>query len=113
MEKSVMRFVMLRGRNSMGMKSIGLRHALLMGAAAFGFGTAPATVAQTAYAQEATRTYDIPAQNLDNALREFGRQTGRDVLFTPDSVANKHSAGVHGAMTEREALLNLLQGSGL
>lgn len=96
----------------MGMKSFGLRHALLMSAAALGLGIG-ATVAPPAYAQEATRSYDIPAQDLDDALREFGRQTGRDVLFTPDAVAGKRSGALVGQMTERQALESLLAGSGL
>lgn len=96
----------------MGMKSLGLKHALLMGAAAFGMGTA-ALAPLPAYAQEATRSYDIPAQDLDDALREFGRQTGRDVLFTPDAVAGKRSGALVGQMTERQALQSLLAGSGL
>ncbi len=96
----------------MGMKSFGLRQALLMSAAAFGLSMG-AAVAPPAYAQEATRTYDIPSQDLDDALREFGRQTGRDVLFTPDAVAGKRSGALVGQMTERQALESLLAGSGL
>jgi iron complex outermembrane receptor protein len=113
MEKSVMRFVMLRGRNSMGVKSFGLRQALLMGAATFGLAIGAALAAQPAYAQQAMRTYDIPAQDLGMALREFGRQSGRDILFTPDATAGKRSPGVHGQLTERDALETLLNGSGL
>lgn len=96
----------------MGKTSIGLRHALLVGATAF-FGMTVNTATQPAYAQQATRSYDIPAQDLDDALREFGRQTGRDVLFTPDAVANKRSPGVRGQLTEHDALQALLNGSGL
>lgn len=96
----------------MGMKSFGLKHALLVGAAALGLGTA-AAAPSPAYAQEALRSYDIPPQDLDDALREFGRQTGRDVLFTPVSVAGRRSGALNGQMTERQALESLLAGSGL
>ena len=72
----------------MGIKSFGLKHALLVGMATLGLNSG-ITALSPAYAQEATRNYDIPAQDLDDALREFGRQIGRDVLFTPDAVANK------------------------
>lgn len=94
----------------MGLKSF--RNALLLGAAALGMGAASAAL-MPAYAQEATRTYSIGPQELDDALREFGRQTGRDILFAPDAVAGKRSPGVEGEMTERQALEALLAGTGL
>lgn len=90
-----------------------LRHALMMTAATLG-GTVVATVAdRPAYAQEAVRAYAIPAQDLDDALRAFAMQTGRDVLYPPQVVAGKRSPGVQGQRTERQALAALLVGTGL
>jgi outer membrane receptor protein involved in Fe transport len=93
-----------------GFKS--LRHALLVTAAAFG-GMTAADGLSPAYAQEVTRTYNIEAQDLNSALRAFAMQTGRDVLYPPQIVAGKRSPGVHGQLTERQALEALLSGSGL
>lgn len=90
-----------------------LRHALMMTAATLG-GTMAATVAdRPAFAQEVARTYAIPAQDLDDALRAFAMQTGRDVLYPPQVVAGKRSPGVQGSRTERQALAALLAGTGL
>lgn len=94
----------------MGLKSF--RSALLLGAAALGMSAASAALT-LAYAQEATRTYAIGPQELDDALREFGRQTGRDILFSPYAVVGKRSPGVQGQITERQALDALLAGTGL
>lgn len=88
------------------------RHVLLFGAAVFGSAIG-VTAAAPAYAQEAMRAYDIPPQALDDALREFARKTGRDILFAPATVADKRSALVHGQMTERQALDALLAGTSL
>lgn len=94
-----------------GFKSLRLRQALLAGAATAA--SMSMLAAPAAYAQEATRTYAIQAQDLGSALRQFGLQTGRDVLFPPSVVAGKRSAGVQGTFTEQGALNALLRGSGL
>lgn len=90
-----------------------LRQALMLGVATLSAMATVATVEQPACAQEVTRTYDIPAQDLNGALRAFAMQTGRDVLYPPEIVAGKRSPGVRGPMSERRALEALLVGSGL
>lgn len=90
-----------------------LRHALLMTAAVVGGTVVAAVPDRPAFAQEAVRTYAIPAQDLDGALRAFAMQTGRDVLYPPRIVAGKRSPGVQGQRTERQALEALLAGTGL
>lgn len=90
-----------------------LRQTLLMGVATFGAAAAVGAIEQPAFAQEVTRTYNIQAQDLNSALREFALQTGRDVLYPPEIVAGKRSSGAQGQLTERQALETLLAGTGL
>lgn len=90
-----------------------LRHALLLGAATISAAAAMSAISRPAYAQEVARTYNIPAQDLNAALREFALQSGRDVLYSPDIVAGKRSNGAQGLLSERQALEALLAGTGL
>ncbi|HEX8900199.1 TonB-dependent receptor [Vitreimonas sp.] len=96
----------------MSTKKLGLRHAVLLSYASFGALTAAASPA-TAAAQEATRQFEIQAQDLDSALRDFALQSGRDVLFSPEIVAGRTSPGARGALNDAQALNAILQGSGL
>jgi iron complex outermembrane recepter protein len=59
------------------------------------------------------RYFRIAAQDLVAALNEFGRQSGRDILFSTEVAGKKRSAGVDGAMTAEDALRKLLAGTGL
>jgi outer membrane receptor protein involved in Fe transport len=59
------------------------------------------------------QVYDIPAQRADEALQEFARQAGRQILF-PYAEAIKHQApALRGRYTEREALQLLARAAGL
>jgi iron complex outermembrane recepter protein len=71
---------------------------------------ADATVSQ---AEQANRQFAIAAQSLIPALNEFGRQSGRDILFSTEVADRKHSPGVSGQMSAEEALRTLLAGTGL
>lgn len=64
------------------------------------------------YADE-PRSYSISAQPLGAALREFARQTDREILFSSDLVKGKMTRGVQGASSARAALVQLLAGTGL
>ena len=81
--------------------------------------TALATIATIALisapsrADEAKTTFNIPAQDLGTALREFARQSNQEILFSTEIVHGKRTAGVKGAMSEVAALTKLLAGSGL
>lgn len=66
-----------------------------------------------AHAQEAAQQFNIPPQSLASALNEFGRQSGRDILFSTEVAAGKQSPGVQGAYTPEAALHALLAGTGL
>ena len=69
------------------------------------FGTAGATLAD--------ERFDIPAQPLESALKEFARQADIEVLFTGEDVARLRSRRVSGALTREEAIAGLLDGTGL
>lgn len=90
-----------------------LKSALLLTAATLAATGLAASIHQPAYAQEAVRTYNIEAQDLNGALREFAMQTGRDVLYAPEIVAGRRSPGVRGRHTEEQALQVLLAETGL
>lgn len=58
--------------------------------------------------------FDIPLQTpLDQALIEWGRLSGIQVMIAARTVAQKKSQGLHGLLTPREALRALLQDTGL
>ncbi|MGE5500657.1 MAG: TonB-dependent receptor plug domain-containing protein, partial [Ignavibacteriales bacterium] len=67
--------------------------------------------ANAAWAQ--TKPITIEPQALASALHDFGAQTGRQIMFTPESAASKVSRGVNGATDEEVALTELLDGTGL
>ena len=93
------------------LKSLRLRQALRLSTAALVTTTAM-VAAPPAWAQQ-VRRFDIAAQDLNAALRQFANLTGRDVLYAPALVAGRRSAGVQGRMSERDALTALLTGTGL
>lgn len=55
----------------------------------------------------------ISAQPLDQALQEFSRQTGMQVIFFSSLTSGIQSQGVTGKYTVATALEKLLAGSGL
>jgi iron complex outermembrane receptor protein len=57
--------------------------------------------------------YDIPAQSLEEALIEFGRQSKQELFYSDTDVAGKTSNAVSGNMSRTEAMAALLAGSGL
>lgn len=67
------------------------------------------------HAQEAvtTKSYDIPAQPLGQALSVYAEQSGIEIIFTPDAVRGKRSNALRGRHAPAEALSLLLRGTGL
>jgi len=59
------------------------------------------------------RIYQIPAGELSAALSRFAEQAGITVLFQPQTVQGRQSAGLHGAYPVDDALRRLLTGTGL
>jgi iron complex outermembrane recepter protein len=64
-------------------------------------------------AQSATLRFDIPAEELGTALREFGRAAKQQIAFDEASVRGKSSSALNAELTIDEALQRLLSGSGL
>lgn len=57
--------------------------------------------------------FDIPAQSLSNALTQFGRDTGVEIVFSPEAVVQKTSNAVKGDFRREKAIALLLIGTGL
>nr|WP_122317781.1 TonB-dependent siderophore receptor [Pseudomonas cichorii] len=53
--------------------------------------------------------FDIPAQALNSALNELGRQGDLQVLYNPDDIKGKTSQAIHGRFTAEQAARNLLE----
>lgn len=75
--------------------------------------SAPGLVHAQAAATDKPVAISIAAQPLDAALNEFAAATGVPVAFSPALVAGKKAPAVKGNLTPREAVNQLLSGSGL
>lgn len=84
----------------------------MLAAAIFCF-VQPLAHAQTAPAATSAQSFDIPAQPLATALREFARQSGQELLFSPDVAAEKTTGGIKGTLPPLEALSVLLKNTGI
>jgi iron complex outermembrane recepter protein len=95
------------------MSTMGLRKrtAVILGCAAIGLNII-ACCAQAA-ALEPEKSFSITSQDLGSALRAFAIASGKDVVFDPMLVKGKTSQGLHGELTDEEALRRILAGSGL
>lgn len=58
-------------------------------------------------------TFDIPAQQLADALLRHGEIVGSATFYPSQLMAGLRSAPVQGVFTQEQALLRLLQGTGL
>lgn len=68
---------------------------------------------QSACAEHAIVHVDIAAQDLPLAIAEFGRETGCEVVLSPEVARGKRASAVSGAYAPDEALARLLAGTGL
>ncbi|EJU9614702.1 MULTISPECIES: TonB-dependent receptor [Pseudomonas] len=66
-----------------------------------------------AFAEPASQHYQLPAQPLDQALREIARQSGRSIVADPALVRGRASHAVDGDFDAEDAARRALQGSGL
>src|ERR1700722_11491852 len=66
-----------------------------------------------ALGQAQTYTFDIPKEPLSQALREYARVSGQQIIFTDDLVAGKTASPLHGSYAPDEALSRLLAGTSL
>ncbi|HEX5776249.1 MAG TPA: TonB-dependent receptor [Caulobacteraceae bacterium] len=85
-----------------------LNSALLAGASAIAI-----VSAAPAAAQDATRSFDIPAQSLSSALLAYSRQSDTPVIASMDLLKGKTAPEVRGDLPQQLALTMLLEGSGL
>lgn len=71
---------------------------------------------EPAYAQSnpavTVREFHIPAQSLDRALTDFGRQSGLEVSVDAAAIRGAQSPGVSGEAAPMQALGRLLNGTG-
>ena len=65
------------------------------------------------YVQAQEFELNIPAQPLSTALQVFGQQTNLQLLYSPDTVKDKHSSAVSGKMDPVQAIERLLAGTGV
>src|SRR5882757_538051 len=70
-------------------------------------------IAPPTRADEPKTTFNIPAQDLSPALREFARQSKREILFSSEVAQGKLTKGVKGDLSADAALTKLLAGTGL
>ncbi|MFC0103555.1 TonB-dependent receptor [Sphingopyxis terrae] len=82
-------------------------------AALLAAGSSIALGVPSAGAQIGEAGYDIAAQRLADALREYSRVSGRDVIAADELVAKRRSTAVHGRLAPDAALDRLLSGTGL
>lgn len=57
--------------------------------------------------------FNVPAQQLDQALHDFGQQSGMAVLVDRELTRQRRSMPLHGRFLPRAGLQRLLEGTGL
>lgn len=73
---------------------------------------ATSIAAQAGQLDEAA-SFDIPAQSIENALLEFSRQTGLQIVFTASALPHLDAPQISGTMPLKQALDLLLRGTEL
>lgn len=79
-------------------------------------GVAAVTMMPTARAQSphgAPMRWDLPAQDLSDALVAAGKASGREIIFSDTDVAGRRAPALIGAHSPEAAIALLLEGSGL
>lgn len=72
-----------------------------------------AVAVEPVQAQARAFSFDIPAETLSEALRDYGEATGQQIIFTEDLVGGLRSPALRGTFDADAALQRLLVGSGL
>lgn len=70
-------------------------------------------LAYTAFAAEASRTFDLPAGDAADTLRRFAQQAGREIVYPANEVRGHQTNAVRGELPVAEALRQLLAGTAL
>ena len=74
-------------------------------------GVASLAVVAPAKAQDTTYSFNFPDQSLSTSLQEFALQTGMNLVYSPEIVANKRATALAGKWTPDQALRLLLRGT--
>ncbi|MGP1715949.1 MAG: TonB-dependent receptor domain-containing protein [Methylophilus sp.] len=69
----------------------------------------PATVDGTGFPQQ----FNLPAQPLNQSIRQLANQTGLSISYDSELTKNKTAPAVKGLLSPQDALKKVLQGSGL
>jgi iron complex outermembrane receptor protein len=69
--------------------------------------------AGVAMAQERAYHFSMPAEPLSKALRDFGRTTHQQLVFTEAMTSGKTAPAINGSLPPADALGRILAGSGL
>lgn len=72
-----------------------------------------ALYAPAVHAQANQHEYDIAAQPLGDALRQYSEVSGREIIYASELVRDRHSKRLRGRMSSDAALTRLLSGTGL
>lgn len=75
--------------------------------------TASVVAISTAAVAEDVRSFSIPPSALSDALPMYGVQSGLQILYTPEMVADARTGGLQGRYEAQAGLARLLAGSGL
>ena len=64
-------------------------------------------------AEDAARTFSLPAGKAAQTLKQFAQQAEREIVFSPEVVGDVETRAVRGALTPRAALDAMLADTGL
>lgn len=85
----------------------------LMRSTALATGLALVLWTGAAPAQSQTFNFALPREPLSQALRDYARISGQQIIFTDDLVAGRQAPALRGALTAEDALAVLLKGTDL
>src|SRR5579862_3650713 len=67
----------------------------------------------TGFARAQAIDISVPPQPLSQTLKDISRQTGENILFTPEAVVGLRAPALNGKMTPEDAVARALAGTGL
>lgn len=103
---------MYRGHGP-GVSTKQLRAALLASTVLMTGGASSTFAQNAAHSQMSDRQISVPAGPLTSALNRLAAQTGLQILFDAQLANGKTTRGAQGSLTARQALIEVLAGTGL
>ena len=76
-------------------------------------GSAGVLALTTGAALAQSATFSLPPEPLSDSLKAVARQTGQNILFTPQSIAGMTAPALRGEMSGKDAVNALLKGTNL